>query len=762
MHRSSPHLRTEPPPRPAIELWGGTEPTVNRVGDVYFDQSIRTGHHERPSDLDLIASLGVSAVRYPVLWERTAPDGLESADWRWADERLGRLRELGLRPIAGLVHHGSGPRHTNLLDPAFPSGVASYAGAVAERYPWIEDYTPINEPLTTARFSALYGQWYPHAHDPLSFARALLGECRAVVEAMAAIRQVNPRARLIQTDDLGKTYSTPRLAYQADFENERRWLSWDLLCGVIGPEHPMWAYFTRIGVQADELEWFREHPCPPDIIGINHYVTSERVLDEHRQPYPRDRWGGNGRDTYADMEAPRVRAEGIGGWRMLLHEAWARYHRPLAITEVHLGGPRDEQVRWLLEAWQTCLEVRASSDVDVRAVTAWSLFGGYDWNHLVTCSHNFYEPGVFDVRAPAPRPTALASLMRQLARGETPSHPVLDTPGWWRRPDRFSVRPVWTEPATARDGLNAHTAERSHRAPRPLLIVGATGTLGRAFARVCDARGLVYRLLSRQDMDIAEPAGVARVLEETRPWAVVNTAGYVRVDDAEHEPERCMRENADGAAILAQACAARGVSLVTFSSDLVFDGTKGAAYVESDPTNPLNVYGRSKAAAEQRVLAAHPAALVVRTSAFFGPWDVHNFVFYALRALSAGQEFTAAADGSISPTYVPDLAYTTLDLLVDGEAGLWHLANQGSLTWADLARWAAQLAGLSPAGVREQPTAELGLPAARPHATVLASERGWVMPSLEDALGRFLVECETAWAAPRAGTPTARRRRQAA
>src|SRR3712207_2719887 len=88
-----------------------------------------------------------------------------SADWAWADERLGRLRELGITPIVGLVHHGSGPRHTSLIDPAFADGLAAFARAVAERYPWVAYYTPINEPLTTARFSGLYGHWYPHGRD---------------------------------------------------------------------------------------------------------------------------------------------------------------------------------------------------------------------------------------------------------------------------------------------------------------------------------------------------------------------------------------------------------------------------------------------------------------------------------------------------------------------------------------------------------------------------------------------------------------------
>src|SRR3954469_7110570 len=93
---------------PSIELWAGIECTVNRVGEIYLNQLEKSGHLTRLSDLDLISGLGVSAVRYPVLWELTAPDGPASIDFRWADERLGRLREIGVRPVVGLLHHGSG------------------------------------------------------------------------------------------------------------------------------------------------------------------------------------------------------------------------------------------------------------------------------------------------------------------------------------------------------------------------------------------------------------------------------------------------------------------------------------------------------------------------------------------------------------------------------------------------------------------------------------------------------------------------------
>jgi dTDP-4-dehydrorhamnose reductase len=732
-------------PQP-LELWAGVESTVNRVGERFFDQLERSGHATRIEDLNLFAGLGVRALRYPVLWERTAPDCLQQIDWTWPDERLTRLRELKVRPIVGLLHHGSGPRYTSLVDSAFPEKLAQYARAVAERYPWVESYTPVNEPLTTARFSALYGHWYPHARDSLTFVRVLLTECRAIVAAMRAIREINPSARLVQTDDLGKTFSTPKLSYQADFENERRWLSFDLLCGRVVRGHPLWSYLMNLGIEEAELDWFAENSCPPDIIGINHYLTSERFLDERTERYPSCTHGGNGRDAYADVEAVRVCAEGTAGPRVLLREAWERYRLPLAVTETHLGCTRDEQLRWMKEVWDAAQSLREDG-VEMRAVTAWSLLGAYDWNTLLTRVGNHYEPGVFDVRSSnGPRPTALARMLKDLAAGREHQHPVLSMPGWWRRLTRLSYPPVRRGGQRRVRKTREPEISMSAGMSVPILITGARGTLGRAFARLCDERGLAYRLLTREHLDIADSSSVEAALNEFEPWAVINAAGFVRVDDAERERELCFRENTRGPQTLAAHCARRSIKLLTFSSDLVFDGRKASAYLESDQVSPLNVYGRSKAEAEARVLQLSPSALVIRTSAFFGPWDEYNFVTAALRALSAGQVFVAANDSVVSPTYVPDLVHACLDLLIDDERGLWHLANEGAVTWAELARRAARLAGLDSSCVEEQASVELNLAAQRPAYSVLASERGAsLLPTLEDALSRYLREVGGSW-----------------
>jgi dTDP-4-dehydrorhamnose reductase len=126
-----------------------------------------------------------------------------------------KIIDLGMEPIVGLVHHGSGPSFTDLLDPAFPAELAAFARQVAEKFPFINYYTPVNEPLTTARFSGLYGWWYPHKKDQRSFVTMLIHQCMAIVMAMQQIREINPDAKLIQTEDLGKTYSTDPLKYQA-------------------------------------------------------------------------------------------------------------------------------------------------------------------------------------------------------------------------------------------------------------------------------------------------------------------------------------------------------------------------------------------------------------------------------------------------------------------------------------------------------------------------------------------------------------------
>ncbi len=716
-----------------LQLWAGPECTVNRVGDRYIDQLARSGFAHRLADIDRLAQLGIRALRFPLLWERIAPSLGTQPDWSWSDARIEQLRGQGIRVIAGLLHHGSGPRHTHLLDPQFPDKLATYARAAAQRYPDVEDWTPVNEPLTTARFSALYGLWFPHRRDDRSLVRALLHQVQGTVQAMAAIRAVIPQARLVQTEDLGlATAATPAMQPQADFENLRRWLSLDLLAGRVDPAHGMWTWLRAHGAQEDELMALVERPCWPDLVGINSYITSERFLDDRLWLYPPRLHGGNGHQRYVDIETARVQGRQIGGFDARLREAWARYQLPLAITEVHLGCTREEQMRWLHQAWEVAQRVRREG-VDMRAVTVWAAFGTYDWNSLVTREDGHYEAGLWDAGCNPPRPTALARLASQLGRqgrADAAERPLLEGPGWWQRALRLAYP--------------CHGDVQSHPVcGQPLLIAGAHGTLGQAYARLCEQRGLPCHLLSRQEMDIADPASVNAALERWRPWAVVNAAGFVRVDEAERDP-RHWRENVVGAQVLATACARAGVRLLGFSSDLVFGGELQRPYLESDAPRPLNAYGRSKLEAERRVLAHAPRALVVRTAAFFGPWDAHNFVTRTLETLRRGGIVQAPDDQWVSPTYVPDLVHATLDLLIDGEQGLWHLANRGAVSWVQLARDAAGAAGLAVDRVQALRGCGCEGLAPRPRYSALASERGQLLPALEDGLRRYLREVESA------------------
>jgi dTDP-4-dehydrorhamnose reductase len=354
------------------------------------------------------------------------------------------------------------------------------------------------------------------------------------------------------------------------------------------------------------------------------------------------------------------------------------------------------------------------------------MFGNVDWRFLLKERRGFYDTGAYDARSGTPRPTVIAKAAKAIAHGESFDHPALDMPGWWRRPPRLYP---WSGSCKPMEGNG-----------RKLLITGATGTLGQAFARACEERALPYHATARHELDICDPASIARAIQEHQPWAVINTAGFVRVADAEAEREACFAWNSDGAEKLAKACAKAGIKLVTFSSDLVFDGQLGRSYLEDDPASPANVYGESKAEAERRVLAAQEDALVIRTAAFFGPWDRHNFAWAALAAVSQGQSFRASRTSFVSPTYVPDLCHASLDLLVDGEKGLWHLANQGRMSWHELAVRVVQEAGFDTGLIQ----AEDGPPA----DNSLASRHGAQLRPVEGAITDFVNAVRDQFRAP--------------
>ncbi len=239
------------------------------------------------------------------------------------------------------------------------------------------------------------------------------------------------------------------------------------------------------------------------------------------------------------------------------------------------------------------------------------------------------------------------------------------------------------------------------------LITGAGGQLGRALAEQFASDEVVA--LTREEWDVALPAPPG-----LDPDVVLHAAAWTDVDGAEDDPQGAAAVNVGGTSNVA----ALGAPLVAFSTDYVFDGRKGAPYVESDGPNPQSAYGRTKLHGEA---AAGELAWIVRSSWLFGPTG-HNFVRTMLRLGAARDEVAVVDDQRGSPTYVGHLAAATRQLL-ELPHGIWHVAAAGDCTWAELAEAIFEEAGLE-CRVRRITTADFGRPAARPAYSVLRSEKG--------------------------------------
>ena len=395
---------------------------ANRV----VDQLALTGHDRRDGDVALLASLGVDASRTPVLWERAAPDDPLIVDLGWARTRLRALANAGVEPIVTLLHHGSGPRYTDLLDPAFPALFADYAEAVAHAAPWVRRWTPINEPLTTARLATLYGVWYPNLRDDRAFGRALVHQTFAQQGAMARIRAIVPAAEFILTEDLqrfaaGDEGQQPYVA----FLRERAYLSVELVAGRVDAGHPLAAFLVdRCGVLPAELDAMRAGATPPDLVAFNHYAHSERYLFTAPDGSP------------GDVPAVYVRGEEPPRAAPLLWEAANRLRLPIALGEVHLHGSAAERVRWLAQHVDDVTALRAAG-VDLRAIGVWAAFGMTDWHSLLRDDAGVAEDGIFTFAGATgtPQRTELSAAVCELVRTGGVTSP--QARGWWERDERF-------------------------------------------------------------------------------------------------------------------------------------------------------------------------------------------------------------------------------------------------------------------------------------------------------------------------------------
>jgi dTDP-4-dehydrorhamnose reductase len=256
--------------------------------------------------------------------------------------------------------------------------------------------------------------------------------------------------------------------------------------------------------------------------------------------------------------------------------------------------------------------------------------------------------------------------------------------------------------------------------------IAVTGKQGQVVSSLMDraqTAGAEIIAVGRPELDLADPASILRALEATRPDAIVSAAAYTAVDKAESEPELAFAVNAAGAGAIAEAANALGVPLIHLSTDYVFGGDKLSPYIETDPTGPVSVYGRTKLEGEQRIARATANHAIFRTAWVYSPFGA-NFVKTMLRLAETRDGVRVVGDQLGQPTSALDIADAVIAIaermVADSDSalrGTFHLAGAGEATWADFAE--AIFGGLNRHGgksvsVERITTAEYPTPAKRP------------------------------------------------
>lgn len=336
-----------------------------RVLDEY-----RLTQHDRfwREDLDRVASLGVTALRYGIPWQRVNP-APGRYDWRWLDAALAYAATVhDLTLIADLVHYGTPPWLAgSFADPGYPAAVAAYAGAFAERYaPLVRHYTPLNEPLVTASFCGERGVWPPSLRGDEGWTRVVLGVVAGVRATVAAIRAADPAAVIVHVE-AGVTLSTEDRTLVPAVEEAcaRAFLPTDLLLGRVDDTHPMAPWLRSSGAADTQLAAFRQDPPAVDLLAVNYYPgLSSRELVRHEG---------------------RVVQVAVDAWDCGLVEVLqgfsSRYRVPLLVGETAVDGDDDRRVAWLKDSVGAVTRLRAEG-VPVYGYTWWPLVDFVDWSYV--------------------------------------------------------------------------------------------------------------------------------------------------------------------------------------------------------------------------------------------------------------------------------------------------------------------------------------------------------------------------------------------
>ena len=276
-----------------------------------------------------------------------------------------------------------------------------------------------------------------------------------------------------------------------------------------------------------------------------------------------------------------------------------------------------------------------------------------------------------------------------------------------------------------------------------VLVTGYAGQLGYEVVRLLESRGIPCRGVDQADFDLTDAGAVLDYVRNYRPDVIVHCAAYTNVDKAETEPEICAAVNGMGTLHMVRAALSVGAKMVYISTDYVFSGTGNQPFEIDDPYGPRNVYGVSKVLGEDAVRSLMTRYFILRTSWVFGK-NGHNFVRTMLRLGAEKKELRVVCDQIGSPTYAKDLARVICDMIPTEKYGIYHVRNEGFISWADFARMIMEKAGL-PCRIIPVDSSEYASLAKRPLNSRLSgsklAESGFVpMPSVENALDRYLDE----------------------
>ncbi len=354
-------------------------PTIEN-GRVRMDEMEKCGHYKYwRTDFDLVEQLGLRVLRYGAPLH-LAWTGSDKYDWDFADQTFRELRRRNIVAVADLCHFGVPDWIGNFQNPDFPTEFAKYARAFAQRYPWVQVYTPVNEMQICALFSAMYGWWNEQMTTDRGFVTAIKHIVKANILAMRAILEVRPDALFIQSESTEYFHpENPGAIAQSEFYNSRRFLSLDLNYGC-RVDSQLYEYLLDNGMTRDEYHFFLDnnlkHQC---IMGNDYYTTNEHHVNSQGM----------------------TRSSGeIFGYAVITHQYYNRYRLPVMHTETNLmEGPKgDEAVCWLYKEWANVLRVR-NNGVPIVGFTWYSLTDQVDWDVALRENRGTVNPlGLFDLQ----------------------------------------------------------------------------------------------------------------------------------------------------------------------------------------------------------------------------------------------------------------------------------------------------------------------------------------------------------------------------